>query len=94
MVGNLFDHKYPYSDFHELNLDWIIKNVEEVRAMLDTIVKGEADEIIEKYLNKLLPEAVYDADNERLILSVSVKLYADGEHVYDADNETMTIEIQ
>ena len=29
MVGNLFNHEYPYTDFHELNLDWVIKKVKE-----------------------------------------------------------------
>ena len=87
-------HKYPYTDYHDLNLDWVIKNIEEVKDMLKIILEGGADKIVEDYLNKLLPVAIYDADNERITLSVAVKLVADGEHVYNANNESMTIEIQ
>lgn len=25
-----FDNKYPYTDFHELNLDWILKQISEM----------------------------------------------------------------
>lgn len=29
MAGNLFFHKYPYTDFHELNLSWVLEQVQE-----------------------------------------------------------------
>lgn len=34
MSGNFID-KYPYTDFHELNLDWIIKTVKESEKKID-----------------------------------------------------------
>lgn len=30
MAGNLFNHEYPYTDFHELNLDWIINTIKKL----------------------------------------------------------------
>lgn len=30
-------HEYPYTNFHDLNLDWIIKIVKELKAIVDTI---------------------------------------------------------
>lgn len=34
MSGNFFD-KYPYTDFHELNLDWILKTVKDSEKKID-----------------------------------------------------------
>lgn len=34
MSGNFFD-KYPYTDFHELNLDWILNKVKEANKKVD-----------------------------------------------------------
>ena len=31
----IFDNKYPYSDFHELNLDWVISKITEFDKKLD-----------------------------------------------------------
>lgn len=31
----LFNHKYPYTDFHEINLDWIIAKIREVEHIVD-----------------------------------------------------------
>ena len=30
----LFDHKYPYTDFHELNLDWILSKMRELDSTI------------------------------------------------------------
>lgn len=35
-------HEYPYTNFHDLNLDWIIKIVKELKAIVDSI---DIDEI-------------------------------------------------
>lgn len=34
-----FQHMYPYSNFHDLNLDWILKKIQEYEARLDGIVE-------------------------------------------------------
>lgn len=33
-----FQHKYPYSNFHDLNLDWILQKIQEYEVRLDGIV--------------------------------------------------------
>ena len=32
-----FSHEYPYTDFHELNLDWILSKIHEFQVRLDNI---------------------------------------------------------
>lgn len=34
----MFKNEYPYTNIHEINLDWIIKTVEEIRAMIDKYI--------------------------------------------------------
>lgn len=34
----MFKNEYPYTNIHEINLDWIIKNVEEIRALVDKYI--------------------------------------------------------
>ena len=33
-----FDNRYPYTDFHELNLDWILKVIRELQISMNTFV--------------------------------------------------------
>lgn len=68
-----FMNKYPYTDFHELNLDWVLKmfndvtlSVKEVRKILDEYV-DTADKFLELYnamLNGDFPQPVQDAFNK------------------------------
>ena len=30
-------NEYPYTDFHEMNLDWILKKMKEMSASIDNI---------------------------------------------------------
>lgn len=41
----MFDFKYPYTDFHELNLDWILKETKDTRNLVDenTILVNQAN---------------------------------------------------
>lgn len=50
-----FDNKYPYTDFHELNLDWILKQVRANKVSIEECLKlieewsDKADKITELY---------------------------------------------
>lgn len=34
---NIFDNKYPYTDFHEMNLDWVIAKIMELEGRMDDL---------------------------------------------------------
>lgn len=62
----MFENRFPYSDFHELNLDWVLSELKQFRTdfydnLLDTIVK---------YVNQILPDVIYDKNNENITLQV------------------------
>lgn len=33
-------NEYPYTDFHEMNLDWILKKIKEFEVKIDSVEKG------------------------------------------------------
>lgn len=33
----MFDNKYPYTDFHEMNLDWVIKQIDDLTKKIDNL---------------------------------------------------------
>lgn len=37
-----FNHKYPYSDFHELNADWLISEIKELIEVMDNFIHIES----------------------------------------------------
>lgn len=43
-MENMFSNEYPYTDFHEMNLDWVLKKIKEIDGRLD----GIASDILEK----------------------------------------------
>lgn len=50
MIRNYFGNKYPYTDFHELNLDWILSVINDLREAMKVFV--EYNEI--KYADPIL----------------------------------------
>lgn len=42
----MFWNKYPYTDTHELNLDWVLEQLNEFKTRLDTIAEGIYDEVM------------------------------------------------
>lgn len=56
-MSGLFNNEYPYTDFHELNLSWVIKKIKELMNRLDVMEEWRAAH--EKEYAEL--KALYDA---------------------------------
>ena len=54
-----FIHRFPYSSFHELNLDWIISEVKKVVAQTDEAVKYMKDNIYDT-TKSIIEQAIID----------------------------------
>ena len=48
---NFFNHQYPYSNFHELNLDWVISKLKEFETTLNSWI--DTMKRLEEALNQL-----------------------------------------
>lgn len=57
----MFEHKYPYTNFHELNLDWLLEKVSEIESVVE--------DLNERYssFDKLLDEAKDYTDEMALV---------------------------
>lgn len=89
-------NNYPYTDFHELNLDWIIKEVQEagnivreIKSKVNEIVEDETKKAVEDYFNSVMIDAIYDESTETITLLKEVT--ANGQHEYDPDNTAMIV---
>ena len=70
----IFDNKYPYSDFHELNLDWILETVSNLEKRVDSL-KNEFLEQANKYTDEKFAEFKSDlAELEQELNTVVGKL--------------------
>ena len=59
--------QFPYTNFHELNLDWIIKQIKNFQNSLDNI-NGQITEIVQEYLASVELNAMYVDGSETIIL--------------------------
>lgn len=61
-------HRWPYTNFHELNQDWIVKQIVELKEY----VTDQIDEVIEKQVELIITDAnilgYYDANTETLVI--------------------------
>lgn len=56
-----FLHRFPYSNFHELNLDWIIRTVKSYGTQIDEL-RSEIDDAVD-YLKTNLENTVIQVVN-------------------------------
>lgn len=81
---------FPNTNFHELNLDWILKQIKEFRAWFDNLdVEGEIKAQVDKYFNNVMIQAIYDRDSKTITLQK--ELSGDGVHTYDPEEKSMII---
>lgn len=60
-----FWNKYPYTDFHELNLDWLLTEVQQIEARVDALhdeLKAELTTELRAYVNEQIASLKNDFD--------------------------------
>lgn len=83
-------NSFPYSDFHELNLDWVLTKIQEFQTFFDNLnVEDEIKKEVDKYFNEVMIQAIYDEDTETITLTK--ELSGDGTHVYNVDERAIVI---
>lgn len=85
MLDGRYFHEYPYTDFHELNTDWIINEELEIRKRIEDYLK-KIDDLLSKQadLDKKVGDVtnhVNDVENE-----VNNKIGDITKHIDDAEN--------
>lgn len=65
----MFTNVYPYTDFHELNADWMLGKVKE----LDYKINDGIQQWVREQLNDLFVTAAYDPITETLILTIDME---------------------
>lgn len=90
MLRNMFDHKYPITNLHELDLTNYALEVEQIKQLFDDIVNGKLTEMIDAYFNSFMIDAIYHEDIREIELKKEITI-VDGSHTYNAGDNTMTI---
>lgn len=63
----------PYSNFHQLNLDWILSEVKRVNNWIDNTASEDIQNIINQKFNELMLDATYVEETETLVLALKEK---------------------
>lgn len=86
MKDSRFLHEYPYTDFHELNTDWIINEVGKILESIDALSK-KIDEVVDKQkeLDKKVDDVVKHVDDVKN--QVDQKIADVTKHVDDVENK-------
>lgn len=60
-MKNVFWNKYPYTDFHELNLDWLLNEIGTIEKRLDSLhdeLKAELTAELKEYVDSELASVI------------------------------------
>lgn len=59
--------QFPYTNFHELNLNWMLQKIKEFKSDLDNI-DSEITNIVQEYLSNVEMNAMYIPATETIAL--------------------------
>ena len=64
---------YPYSNFHQLNLDWILSQMRRMTDWIENTASEDIQNLINQKFNELMLDAAYDEDTETITLALKTK---------------------
>lgn len=72
----MFTNQFPYTNFHELNLDWLLMKMKENNIKMDeleNIWKGNITDYVKKVINDsikdILMQATYSKEEETIFIT-------------------------
>lgn len=83
-------NKVPYTNFHQLNQDWIISKITELDKKYGTGLPTYVKQFLVSHINEILAGVLYSADEEMITLSTPVQA-VDAEHYYDVTNQEVIV---
>lgn len=73
----MFVNQFPYTNFHELNLDWLLRKMKENNIKieeLENIWKGNITDYIKEVINDtikdILLQATYNVETETIFITI------------------------
>ena len=90
MVDSRFINNYPDTNFHEMNLDWVIVQTETLTQKVDEIMSDAVLKAIDRYFNSIMPSVVYDESNRVINLNFEPTVI-EGVHSYNALAESIDV---
>ena len=88
-----FINQFPYSDFHELNIDWVIKqtkdNVDAIKTLQDIISQIEV--LTEDQINAMISSAIASNNTILYAAMVDLKNQITSEYITYCDNKIASL---
>lgn len=63
-----FFNEYPYTNLHEVNLDYVLKKMQELENIVNNILEKKIDSYINEMFDKIMIDAIYIDNEETIIL--------------------------
>ena len=82
--------EWPYTDIHNLNLDWILKLCKDMATILDD-PSAYFNKYIEENIDKFLPVAMYVEETMTIRMNAGEIPTQVANHVYQKSTETVVI---
>lgn len=79
-------NKYPYSDLHELNLDWILKEMKDLQAAMEGLLE-EAIRVTKEYAKEYIDSQLADIEDDFAVLQNNFNTL---NREYHADYQSLT----
>lgn len=90
-----FTNQFPYTDFHELNLDWLIKETKELRSVTEYLTEefSKISILTESYIQAMIDNAIANNNIELYNSMVSLKAEITNEYKSYVTSQINTLTI-